>query len=89
MDNIAHIIYNIATVITLAGMLIALVRMILGPTVADRVISLDVMTIISISLIAMIAAIAGRIIYIDVALVYALISFVGVVAVARYLERGL
>ena len=89
MDNLASTLYNIATILALSGMLIALVRMILGPTIADRVISLDVMTIISISLIVMIAATAGRIIYVDVAIVYALISFVGVVAVARYLERGL
>jgi multicomponent Na+:H+ antiporter subunit F len=46
------------------------------------------MTIISISLIVFISAMAKRIIYLDVAMVYALISFIGVVAVARYLERG-
>ena len=57
--------------------------------VADRVVSLDVMTIISISIIVYIGSLAGRIIYLDVAMVYALISFLGVVAVARYLERGL
>jgi multicomponent Na+:H+ antiporter subunit F len=47
------------------------------------------MTIITISIIAFIALISERLIYIDVALVYGLVSFLGVVAVARYLERGL
>ncbi len=85
----ASTLYNVAAILALAAMLIALVRMILGPTAADRVVALDVMTIISISLIVYIAALAQRIIYVDVALVYGLISFLGVVAIARYLERGL
>ncbi len=50
---------------------------------------MDAMTIISISLIAFVACCKGRIIYIDVASVYALVSFLGVVAIARYLEGGL
>lgn len=89
MVKIANIIYDIAAYLALAGMLISLLRMLKGPTAADRVVALDVMTIISISLIVFISSLANRIIYIDVALVYALISFIGVVAIARYLERGL
>jgi len=86
---LAEILYNSAAVIALVAMLLAVFRMIKGPDVADRVVALDVMTIISISLIVFIASIARRIIYIDVAMVYALISFIGVIAIARYLERGL
>lgn len=85
----AEILYNSAAVIALVAMLLAVFRMIKGPDVADRVVALDVMTIISISLIVFIASMARRIIYIDVAMVYALISFIGVIAIARYLERGL
>jgi len=47
------------------------------------------MTIITVSLIAFIGYKLGRGIYLDVALVYALVSFLGVVAVARFFERGL
>jgi multicomponent Na+:H+ antiporter subunit F len=83
------IIYFISIFIALAGILIALIRMIKGPTVADRAVSLDVMTIIAISIIVFIACCTGREIYVDVAMVYALISFLGVVAVARYLEGGI
>ena len=85
----ADIIYQIAGAIALAAILLAFVRMIKGPSSADRVVALDVMTIISISLIVFLALILKRSIYIDIALVYGLISFVGVVAIARYLERGL
>ena len=85
----SDIIYQIAGAIALAAILLAFVRMIKGPSSADRVVALDVMTVISISLIVFLALILERSIYVDIALVYGLISFVGVIAVARYLERGL
>ncbi|MCF7919617.1 MAG: cation:proton antiporter [Candidatus Cloacimonetes bacterium] len=84
-----EIIYNIAGIIALAGIVIAFIRLLLGPTAADRTVALDAMTIITISLIAWLGYMLGRKIYLDVAMVYALISFIGVVAIARYLERGL
>lgn len=85
----ADIIYQIAGGIALAAIVLAFVRMMLGPSSADRVVALDVMTIISISLIVLIAELLGRGVYMDIALVYGLMSFIGVVAIARYLERGL
>jgi len=86
---LADILYNTSAVIALAAIVLAVFRMLKGPNGADRVVALDVMTIISISLIVYIASLVQRIIYLDVAMVYALISFIGVVAIARYLERGL
>jgi multicomponent Na+:H+ antiporter subunit F len=64
-------------------------RLLLGRTVVDRVVAVDMLTIISISMIALYAHISGRFIYLDVALVYGVLSFLSVLAVARYLERGL
>ncbi len=83
------LIYSIATYIALAAMALAFIRFILGPKSVDRVVALDALTIISISLIVCIACLKGRTIYIDIALVYGLISFIGIVAIARYLERGM
>jgi multicomponent Na+:H+ antiporter subunit F len=71
------------------GFLLALFRFLMGPSDADRVVAFDVLTTILISGIALVALAEGRGIYLDVALVYALLSFLGVIAVARYLERGL
>lgn len=85
----AETLYNIAGLIALAAVFIAFIRLGLGPTAADRTVALDAMTIITISLITWLGYMLGRKIYLDVAMVYALISFIGVVAVARYLERGL
>ena len=85
----AEFIFAVATCFMLIGLLIAMLRFILGPSVVDRVIAFDTMTIITLSLIATIAHFSSRFIYLDVALVYGLLSFLGVVAVARYLEKGL
>ncbi|MDA3909936.1 MAG: monovalent cation/H+ antiporter complex subunit F [Bacteroidales bacterium] len=71
------------------ALLFSLYRFIKGPSVSDRVVSFDIITISSLTLIALIAYISGRSIYIDVALVYGLLSFIGVIIVARYLERGI
>jgi multicomponent Na+:H+ antiporter subunit F len=53
------------------------------------VVAFDVLTVLAVMGIIMVALVEGRYIYLDVALVYALLSFLGVIAVARYLERGL
>jgi len=68
--------------------LLALARFIKGPTPADRVVAFDVLTIVSITGIVLAALAEGRGIYLDVALVYALLSFLGVIVIARYLEGG-
>jgi multicomponent Na+:H+ antiporter subunit F len=64
-------------------------RLVLGPTVIDRIAAVDMLTIISISTISLYALVGDRFIYLDAALVYGVLSFLAVVAIARYLERGL
>lgn len=84
-----NLLFTIATVIALMAVVIAFFRLLQGPSAADRAVALDGMTIISISIIAAAAFFLGRIIYIDVAMVYALISFLGIIAIARFIERGI
>ncbi len=84
----AELIYNISAGVALLAFLLSFFRFLKGPSPADRIVALDVMTIIGIGLIVFLAATLGRRMYIDVALVYGFISFLGVVAVARYLEGG-
>jgi multicomponent Na+:H+ antiporter subunit F len=86
---LAETILHISLVISLLGILVAAMRLIKGPTAPDRAIALDTMTLISISTIVMAALFAGRIIYLDAAMVYAVLSFIGIVAVARHIEGGL
>ncbi len=85
----ADFIYSIAGSIALLAFVISFYRIIAGPELADRVVALDTMTILSLSGIVFLTHLLGRMIYIDIALVYGLMSFLGVIAVARYIERGL
>lgn len=85
----ADLIMHIAGAVSLAAILLAAVRFALGPTAADRTVALDTLTVISISVMVLYALFSGRVIYLDAAIVYGILSFIGVVAVARYLEGGL
>ncbi|WP_368621429.1 monovalent cation/H+ antiporter complex subunit F [Paraburkholderia sp. BR13444] len=85
----AEIMLRIAGVLILFAILFGVIRLVIGRTVVDRIVAIDVLTVISLSLIAMYAQFSGRFVYIDVALVYALLSFLAVLAIARFLERGL
>jgi multicomponent Na+:H+ antiporter subunit F len=78
-----------SAVLIFFGIVFAVIRLVVGRTVVDRVAAIDMLTVMSISLIALYAHVSGRFIYIDVALVYGVLSFLAVLAVARYLERGL
>jgi len=68
--------------------ILALIRVICGPTAPDRVVGVD--TINTMVVVGMIAfGVAYReVIYIDVAIVYALLSFISTLFIARYLEGG-
>lgn len=66
---------------------IAFVRLTLGPTVADRVVALDMMTTLIIAVCGVVAVQAGATAFLDVAIVLALVAFLATVALARYKER--
>lgn len=84
----AEALVTIAAGLMGVAFLLALWRFLVGPSAADRVVAFDVLTIVAVTGIALVALAEGRGIYLDVALIYALLSFLGVIAVARYLERG-
>jgi len=86
---LADIIIQIAAVLIFLAILCGVVRLVLGKTLVDRIVAVDMLTVISISLIALYAHVSGRFVYIDVALVYGLLSFLAVLAIARFLEKGL
>lgn len=83
------VVLIIAALFILASMLLSLYRFLRGPSTFDRIIAFDVMTIASIGLIALISWFAGRVIYLDIAIVYGLLSFLGVIIIAKYLEKTL
>ena len=83
------IILNIAFVLIFFSIVFGIIRLVIGPDTVDRVVAIDLLTIIAIAVIGLLAHVANRYIYLDVALVYGLLSFLGVLAVARFLEKGI
>lgn len=73
-------------VLTLA-VLLSLVRLLIGPTLPDRVVALDLMTTLGIGVIAAYAIMYDEPIFLDVALIVALVSFLGTIAFAYYVEK--
>ena len=69
-----------------AALLLALVRLLLGPHSGDRVVAADTMSVITTAGLAGIAALLGSALYLDVALIYGVLAFVAVVAIARAIE---
>ena len=67
------------------AMLMAVARVLRGPTLADRILGLDVATTLGVGLIAVFAMTVGQWLYLDVAIALALVGFVATVAFARYL----
>ena len=78
--------YYVVTIATLVTMALALVRAVLGPTVYDRVLSVNMFGTKTVLLISVIAYLAGRPDFLDLALAYALINFIGVLAVLEFFK---
>ena len=80
---------NYIFIIISAAVLTAVIRMLKGPTSADRIVSLDTVTTIISSLLVVLALFFKNNIYLDISFVFAALSFTGVIVIARYLEgRG-
>lgn len=73
-----------------AAFLLTVVRVVLGPTLPDRILALDMLVGIAIGYIAVIGVKTGFNLYIDIALALGLVGFLATVAFARFvLERGM
>lgn len=73
-------------VTVLAGLiLLAMVRLIRGPTSANRVVAMDAINTLVVAIMIVLSVVFKQVIFIDVAIVYALLSYVGVLFIAKYL----
>ncbi|MCY4236755.1 MAG: monovalent cation/H+ antiporter complex subunit F [Rhodospirillaceae bacterium] len=72
----------------LVAMVLALLRGLLGPTVYDRILALNTFGTITVLAIAILGFLMGRPDFLDIALLYALINFVGTIAILKYLRYG-
>ena len=70
------------------AMVLSMTRALLGPTIYDRVLALNTFGTKTVLLIAVLGFLVGRPEFLDLALVYALINFIGTIAVLRFVEVG-
>jgi multicomponent Na+:H+ antiporter subunit F len=77
-----------AALAILAVMALVLFRAIVGPTIYDRILAVNAFGTKTVLLLALLAFISGRLDVLDIALAYALINFIGVIAVLRFFEFG-
>ena len=81
-------IFSVAAFAILVTISLALARAFLGPTLYDRILAVNMVGTKTVLLIAVFAVLSGRTDLIDVALLYALINFISVVAVLKLVEQG-
>ena len=70
------------------AVIMAIIRIVKGPTAPDRVVGLDTINTLIIVGMVIFSVAAGSVIYIDVAIVYAFLSFISTLFIAKYLEGG-
>lgn len=68
------------------GVFFSLLRVIKGPTIADRVVGIDTINVTVTGVIVFIAHIFNNSLYLDIAIVYGILAFLETVVIARYLE---
>ena len=80
--------YVAAVIAILVTLGLSLARALMGPTVFDRIAAINMFGTKTVLLIAVFAFMSGRLDLLDMALVYAMINFIGVVAVLRLFSHG-
>jgi multicomponent Na+:H+ antiporter subunit F len=79
--------YHAVTIALILTMSLALIRAVLGPSLYDRVLAVNMLGTKTVLLLSVIAFLFGRPDFLDLALAYALINFIGVLAVLEFFRR--
>jgi multicomponent Na+:H+ antiporter subunit F len=69
------------------SVIIVVIRFLIGPSLSDRVVALDLLITIGIGIISVYSIAGGQTAYLDIAMILALIAFLGTIAFAFYLKR--
>lgn len=80
------VLFGVTAVIVILSMMLSLFRAFIGPTVFDRILAVNVTGTLTVVLIAVYGFLDGRPEFLDIGLLYALINFVGTIAVSKYVK---
>lgn len=83
--TVLSVVTMIALVILALALLLSVVRVIIGPSLPDRVLALDLLTVSAMGFVGAIAIRTGLTLYLDIAIALALLGFLATVGFARYI----
>jgi multicomponent Na+:H+ antiporter subunit F len=88
MTTVLNILLAGALIAMSFALVLCIIRLMRGPSIADRAMALDQITVGVVAIILLYSIHVKDPVYLDAALVVALIGFLGTLAFARYIERG-
>lgn len=87
IDDPLRLTAAISMLLLFCGVLCASIRLVRGPSLADRVVALDFVAVVLIAVTSLLAILTDEVAFLDLAVVFALTAFLATVAFARYAER--
>ena len=92
LDSAYHILFTVTLIILAIFLILCLIRAVIGPKVADRIVSVNMMGTITIVIIGILSLLLGEGYLVDICLIYAMISFLAVIVLCKvymgvYLEK--
>ncbi|WP_112180588.1 MULTISPECIES: Na(+)/H(+) antiporter subunit F1 [Paraliobacillus] len=84
LETVAWIVLMLLSV----AIVLCFIRMIIGPSIFDRIVALDLLGVTMIGFVGMLMIIQHTLVYVDVVLVLGILSFVGTIALSKYMEGG-
>ncbi len=83
MTTLAFILLAVLSI----GIVLAFIRLLRGPNIPDRLVALDLLTTVGVGIAALYSIAYNEPVYLDVAIVLALVAFLGTVTFSRYIEK--
>jgi multicomponent Na+:H+ antiporter subunit F len=86
--QILEVLYSLGAVLVMLMIFLSLIRALIGPTAPDRITAINIIGTKTLIIITLIARVYGQEYFLDIAMIYALMSFITTIGVAKYLEKG-
>jgi len=88
LEQVLDFLYGAGAIMIMLLIFLSMIRALAGPTAADRVVAINIITTYTLVIITLIARIYEQVYFLDIAMVYALMGFIATIGVAKYLEKG-
>lgn len=79
----------VATILVSLGMILAFIRLAMGPSLPDRVVALDALATMGVGALVLTSIVTSQPVLLDIALAMALITFLGTIALALSIQKGI